>query len=147
MMTSQRPIKVQIFLFTFLLIIVVSLTHPALAAKRPEPEYFLWQYHFYGVVGKNSKISMILTSLRDGKLVGSYRYLKIGAPIGLSGQIAHDGSFDLIEKITTEQGINKTEKITGKIIGRIDASFRTIQGTWSSPDRKKRFRLIWKEPF
>lgn len=114
-----------------------SVMQPALAAKRPTRDTFLWHYHYYGVLGKSTKVSMILGSLPDGQLVGSYSYVKIGTPIKLSGKLAPDLSFDLIEKTVSHDGNIKSEQITGTFLGRFDKSFEEIQGTWSSPDRKK----------
>jgi hypothetical protein len=112
---------------------------PALAAKQSSDGSYLWRYNYYGVLGKNNKISMILGSLRDGQLVGSYRYVKIGAPIILSGKITPNGVFDLVEKSVIDKGNTKSEQITGKLNGRFSNAFQDIQGTWSSPDGKKTF--------
>ncbi len=139
-MTNRCFRAFQIFIrFSIVLLLNISMLHPALAAKRPSDDSFLWQYHYHGVIGKNSKISMILGSLTDGKLVGSYRYVKIGTPISLSGKITSDSAFDLLEKTVIDRGNTKTEKITGKFSGRFGASFQEIQGLWSSSDGKKSF--------
>ncbi len=98
-MTNRRLRALELLLrFSIVILLTFSVVLPALAAKRPSQDSFLWQNHYYGVLGKNSKISMILGSLREGQLVGSYRYAKIGAPIILSGTITPDGAFDLVEK-------------------------------------------------
>lgn len=125
--------------FSVALALTLSLMQSALAAKQPSDDSYLWRYHYYGVLGKNNKISMIIGSLHDGQLVGSYRYVKIGAPIILSGKITPDGAFDLVEKTVPDKGNTKREQITGKLNGRFGKSFQDIQGTWSSLDGKKTF--------
>jgi hypothetical protein len=62
---------------------------------------------------------------------GSYHYEKIGVFLTLRGDLTRD------EAITLDEIIGDDKK-TGTFKGRFTKSRQTLEGTWSSADRKKK---------
>jgi len=121
-----------------------SNTNTEAKTKRSGDE-FLWQNHYYGILGKNTQIAAYLSALPDGQIAGSYRYVKNGVPIRLIGKLEPTGEFRLKEISQQTKKKTKIEQETGNITGVIDKSFDTITGTWSSSDGIKSFPISLKK--
>lgn len=139
-MARQRIVASLTFFFIFLLPII-----SVYAAGIPSEDKPLWRNYYYGTLGKNTGIAMILAYLPDGRLIGSYRYVKNGVPIWLSGKLeSGDKLVELVGKAPNRKGNSASENISGKFTGRFDASFENINGTWTSPDGTKSFPFVMK---
>lgn len=112
----------------------------------PPEDKPLWRNYYYGILGKNTGIAMILANFPDGSLIGTYRYVKNGVPIRLSGRLEReDKNIKLIEKAPNRKGNAPSEKISGKFTGHFDESFKNINGTWTNPDGTKSFPFVMKQ--
>lgn len=125
-----------------LILILIVHALPALAAKD---DVKLWENHYYGILGANTQISAYFTGRSEGVISGAYRYVRIGTPIRVSGQLKSNGEFDLLEISTKKTKENKHEPVTGRLTGAFDRSFDTIKGTWASPDGQKTFPISLKK--
>lgn len=140
----MKPSRIAAFTLVAAFFTLSSNTNTEAKTKRPGDE-FLWQYHYYGILGKNTQITAYLSGMPDGQIVGSYRYVKNGVPIRLIGKFESTGEFSLKEISRQKKKKIMIEQETGKINGVIDKSFDTITGTWSSPDGIKSFPISLKK--
>jgi|SRR6185369_2414580 len=141
-LTARRPIVALLTFFFIFLLPIISVY----AASIPPEDKPLWRNCYYGTLGNNTGIAMILANFPDGRLIGSYRYVKNGVPIRFSGKLENgDKNIELVEKAPNRKGNTASEKVSGKFTGRFGESFKNINGTWTSPDGTKSFPFAMKQ--
>lgn len=138
---ARRIILASLAFFFIFLLPVISVY----AASIPPEDKPLWRNFYYGTLGKNTGIAMILTNFPDGRLIGTYRYVKNGIPIRLSGKLENGDNLELVEKAPNRNGNATSEKVSGKFTGYFGDSFKNINGTWTSPNGTKSFSFALKQ--
>ncbi|MBX7257805.1 MAG: DUF3298 and DUF4163 domain-containing protein [Candidatus Hydrogenedentes bacterium] len=83
--------------------------------------------YYRGEIGKSNQILLEIMN-SDGKVSGSYVYVKRQIPLELAGTLKDDGSFSLAETVD--------EKETGRFAGNVLEDGKKLEGTWTDADGK-----------